>query len=376
VPTRLDPERLPRLRAAAQLLHRPGSMRDPVELARAIAGAQAQDVYAGPLTFRSRSRHLEAADVHRARTEERSLLRTWVMRMTIHLIPADDASWMLPLFEPMIERWERRRLEQLGMPAAAQERALAAIARALDTEGPITRPEAAERVVRAGVELNPQTRLHIIGLAVTSGLACLGPDRGKRTCLVLRRDWLGELPPVDGQSALAELARRYLRAFGPATDRDLAYWSGLGLREVRAGLAAIAGELSEARLDGETLLTLGRGVTRVPAPGQVRLLGAFDTYMLGYRSRDFAASPQAARVLKRGGGGWLRPVIVRDGVVIGGWDIKRKDGRLEISLNPLEALSPGERERIDAEIADVGRFEGLTVDRMPRQRARRLEQGN
>ena len=64
------PERLPRLRAATQLLHRPVAMRDPVEVARAIAGAQAQDIHAGPLTFRSRSRRLTLADIYRARTEE------------------------------------------------------------------------------------------------------------------------------------------------------------------------------------------------------------------------------------------------------------------------------------------------------------------
>jgi Winged helix DNA-binding domain len=359
--------RLPRLRAAAQLLHRPASMREPAELARAIAGAQAQDEYAGPLTFRSRSRRLKAGDIHRARTEERALLRTWVMRMTIHLIPADDSAWMLPLFEPMIERWSRRRLEQLGMPEPAQGKALAVIARALEACGPMTRPEAAEQVRGAGVELNSQTRLHVIGLAVTSGLACLGPDRGRRTCLVLRRNWLGELPPVDREAALGELARRYLRAFGPATDRDFAYWSGLGLREVRAGLSAIAGELTESELGGETLLALRRGASRLPPRGQVRLLGAFDTYMLGYRSREFAASPQAAQVLKRGGGGWLRPVIISDGVVIGGWDIKRKDGRLQVSLNPLRELTSAEGDAIEAEIVDIGRFEGLPVDTIRRR---------
>ena len=106
----IDPTRLARLRAATQLLHRPTSATDPAEIARSIAGAQAQDVYAGPLTFRSRSRKLTAADIKRARTEERSLLRTWVMRTTVHLIPTDDAGWWLPLFEPGIERWSRRRL--------------------------------------------------------------------------------------------------------------------------------------------------------------------------------------------------------------------------------------------------------------------------
>ena len=73
--------------------------------------------------------------------------------------------------------------------------------------------------------------------AVVSGIACLGPDRGKTTCLVRREDWLGKPPPFDRDRALAELARRYVGAFGPATDRDFAYWSGLPLRDVRAGLS-------------------------------------------------------------------------------------------------------------------------------------------
>ena len=356
---RLAPERLAPARAAAQLLHRPTSMRDPAELARAIGGAQAQDTFAGPLSFRSRSRRPTAADIDRARTEERSLLRTWVMRTTIHLIPTDDAGWMLPLFEPGIERWSRRRLGQLGMPPASQEKALRTIATALELEGPITRSEAAERVRAAGVDLNPQTRLHVIGLAVTSGLACLGPDRGRTTCLVLRRDWLGQLPPLNREAALAELARRYMRGFGPATDRDFAYWSGLGLREVRTGLEAISKELEQVRVGDETLLTLRGRAARLPRSGQLRMLGNFDTYLLGWKSRDFSVHAEHRAAVKEGGGGWIRPVIVRDGVVIGGWRASRKGGRLEISLNLAGPVDAEVRQAIDAEIADIGRFEGL-----------------
>ena len=130
------------MRAATQLIHRPASAQDPAEIARSIAGAQAQDVYAGPQTFRSRSRKLTAADITRARVEERSLLRTWVMRTTVHLIPTDDAGWWLPIFEPGIERWSRRRLDQLGMPAGEPDKALRVMAKALADEGPLTRPEA------------------------------------------------------------------------------------------------------------------------------------------------------------------------------------------------------------------------------------------
>jgi hypothetical protein len=332
-----------------------------VEIARAIAGAQAQDVFAGPLTFRSRGKRLTAADIDRARTEERSLLRTWVMRMTIHLIPSDDAGWMLPLFEPKIERWSRSRLEQLGMPAAAVRKAHRAAKRTLQREGPVTRPQLRERIAAAGVELDTQTGHHVIGLVVTSGLACLGPDRGRTTCLVLREEWLGKQPRFDRDKALAELARRYLRAFGPASDRDFAYWSGLTLGEVREGLRAISGELTESRLGEETLLSLKKQRRRAPPAGQLRMLGAFDTYMLGYKDRGFAVPPDEETFVTEGGGGWIRPVIVEDGRLIGGWRVTRKGGEMQISISPLAPFSSVTRTAVEAEVADIGRFEGRPV---------------
>jgi hypothetical protein len=360
VPSRgIDPARLARLRAATQLIHRPVSARHPAEIARSIAGAQAQDVYAGPLTFRSRSRTVTAADIERARTEERSLLRTWVMRTTIHLIPTDDAGWWLPLFEPGIERWSRRRLSQLGMPEAKQDKALRVTAQVLAREGPLTRSEVRKRVQAAGVELNSQTGMHIALTAVVSGIACLGPDRGKTTCLIRREDWLGKAPRFDRDKALAELARRYLGGFGPATDRDFAYWSGLPLRDVRAGLKSIAREIEEVRLGDVTMLVMRGGLPRLPGKGQVRMLGNFDTYLLGWKDRGFSVTGEHATHVKEGGGGWIRPVVVEDGVVIGGWRSTRKDRRLEITLNLPERERERLRGKIDAEVADITRFEGI-----------------
>jgi uncharacterized protein YcaQ len=358
----IDQAGLARLRAAKQLLHRPTSARNPAEIARAIAGAQAQDVYAGPLTFRSRSRKLTAADITRARTEERSLLRTWVMRMTIHMIPTEDAGWWLPLFEPGIETWSRRRLTQLGMPAGRQDKALQIAAKALADEGPLTRTEVRERIEAAGVRLNTQTGMHIALTAVVSGIACLGPDRGKTTCLIRREDWLRRSPRFDRDEALGELARMYIRAFGPATDRDFAYWSGLALRDVRAGLGSIGSEIEEVKVGGQTMLVLRGRRPRLPATGQVRLLGNFDTYLLGWKDRTFSVTGEHALHVKEGGGGWIRPVIVEDGVVVGGWRSSRKGGQLEISLNLPKAERERLRDAIEAEIADIARFEDTDVE--------------
>jgi hypothetical protein len=344
-----------------QLLHRPTAARDPVEIARSIAGAQAQDVYAGPLTFRSRSRKLTGADIKRARTEERSLLRTWVMRETVHMIPTEDAEWWLPVFEPEMERWTRRRLGQLGLPAGQDDRSLELVGRMLERDGPLTRSDVAERLERDGIELNTYTRLHIMRLAVTSGIACLGPDRGKTTCLVRREDWLGKQQGFDRDKGLGELARVYIRAFGPATERDFAYWAGLPLRDVRAGLETISKEIEEVRVGEQTMLMPRGKRPRLPATGQIRMLGNFDTYLLGWKDRAFSVTGEHAIHVKEGGGGWIRPVIVEDGIVVGGWRSSRKAGRIEISLN----LPRAERERLapalEAEVADIARFESAEV---------------
>src|SRR5262249_42862384 len=150
--------------------------------------------------------------------------------------------------------------------------------------------------------------------------------------------------------ALAELARRYLGAFGPATDRDFAYWSGLPLRDVRAGLESISGEIEEVHVGEQPMLVMRGGLPRLPRAGQVRMLGNFDTYLLGWKDRSFSVASEHAAHVKEGGGGWIRPVIVEDGIVVGGWRSSRKDGRIEITLNlppdELERLGP----KVDAEI--------------------------
>jgi hypothetical protein len=353
----IDPARVAPTRFAAQLLHRPRTPAHPADIAREIAGAQAQDARAGRLTFRARSRRLTAADVDLARTHERSLLLTWAMRNTLHLLNAEDAVWMLPLFRPKLEGFARRRLAHFGVDRRAQDRAIGAIRSALENDGPLGRGEAMEHVRRLGLEITPERRGHLTGLSVATGIACLGPDKGRTAQLVLADEWLGPPPRHDRDAALRDLARRYLGAFGPATDADFAGWAGLPLGDIRAGLHGIAGELREVRVGDVRGWALRRSPRRPPA-GVVRLLPAWDTYFLGYRDRDFVASGKRWRRITPGGGMYY-PAIVRDGVAIGTWSIRGNRDSPGITAEPFEPPDPHTRAAIDAEVADIRRFEGV-----------------
>jgi DNA glycosylase AlkZ-like len=351
------------MRSAAQLLHRPTDARDPADIARRVGGIQAQDPRAGRLGLRVRSRTLRAADVDRARTDERSILRTWAMRNTMHLIASEDAPWLLPLFESGLVAESRRRLGQLGLDPPAQARALEAMRRALTNDGYLGRTELVERLQPLGIEIDAPRRVHLFRLAVAEGVACLGPDRDSETMLALAREWLGERAAQDREGSLAELARRYLRAFGPATEVDFAGWAGLGLTDVRSALSRIGPEIAETRIGGARAWTLRRAA-RPPRGRIVRLLPAFDNYLMGHRDRDFIAQPVGWRRIMPGGG-LLRPAILVDGVAVGTWSMRRGGGALEVALEPFAELGAETMAAIHAEVTDIGRFEGTRAELVP-----------
>jgi hypothetical protein len=321
-------------------------LRDPAAVVRATAGIQAQDQAAAALSIRVRSDGLTRADVDHALEEERSIVRLWAMRGTIHLVPSEDARWLVDLLGPLGVTDSHRRLGQLGVPEADRPRAVEAIRRALEEHGPLARVKLMEHVARAGIATEGQAGAHLPHLAALQGLVVFGPAaRGGKPTYALRDDWLGrDLPQLSRERAVAELVRRYVRAFGPARPEDFSWWSGLPLRDARAGWQAIAGELIETD-DG--WLRAGRTDEQPPEPPIVRLLPAFDTYLLGYRNRDVTLAPEHARRV-RPGGGIVRPTVVTNGRAVGTW--RRTGTRVEI-----EPFAGSDLE-VDDEVADVQRF--------------------
>ncbi len=359
---RLEPTRLPLVRAAAQLLHRPSGARDAAAVVRRAAGIQAQDANAARLGLRARSPSLTAAEVDRARAEERSVVRTWAMRGTLHLLATEDLAWQRALFAERELEWSRRRLsEALGVDRRAQDRAVRQTRRMLEAEGTVTRRELLDRLQSAGVDFDRQTAgHHLPRLAVLEGVALLGPDSGRDTTYVPAAEWIGEQRTVEREPALAELARRYLGAFGPADEQDMASWSGLGLGDCRAAFAAIASELAEVRV-GDRRLAMPRAA-RLSAPRRrlVRMLPGFDNHLLGHAGRDAVVPARhASRVWP--GGGIIRPTVLVDGIAVATWSTRRAGGGNAIAIDEFAPLDDGAREAVGREVEDIGRFEGLSA---------------
>jgi len=237
------------------------------------------------------------------------------------------------------------RLRHEGVAAEEGERAVGLIERALADEGPLTRQQLRERLEAAGVPTHGQVLIHLLFLAAVRGVAVRGPMVGKDHAYVLVRDWLEPAKPADRDTALAELARRYLVGHAPADDRDLARWAGLPLRDARAGLAAIAPELVE-RDDGLVHLVKQPPVAEVPGP---RLLGAFDPLLLGWTSREAVLGPHTQLVTING---IFKPFALVKGRAVATWRLNRG----KVAIEPLGKVSKAATAALAADAGDVERF--------------------
>lgn len=325
-----------------------------------VCGLQAQDAAAGRLGVRARSATVTDADV-RAAIEQRRLVKTSVMRATIHLVAAEDVRWLTALTGPVNARSFAKRWTDLGLTPALLGRSLDALPEVL-ADGPASRPEIVAGLARRGVriDLGPQAATHALFHATTAGLVCRGPDRGREATFVLLDDWLPDGPTgPDGDEALAELARRYFAAFSPATAADFTAWSGLPSGRA---IAALRDELESTTVDGRPGFRLGAGADSGPAPGRLRLLPAWDNYLVGYRHRDaIVAAADRAQVYV---GGLIKASVVLDGRVVGSWRLNPPptgagdDRALIVEVTLFSGHPRVSRRALAAEAADIGRFLG------------------
>jgi hypothetical protein len=286
------------------MLHRRERLSAADAVQRLLA-VQAQDLRAARLALRPRAAGVTAADVDAALNDAEVVI-SWLCRGTLHMVHRDDYAWLHSLTAPPVATMNHTRLKQEGVNNP--ERAVKIVLQALAADGPQLRGELAERVAAAGIATQGQAMIHILLKATLAGDVVRGPLRGREQTFVLTRDWIGELPAVARDKAVAELGRRYLAAHSPADSADLSRWAGIRLGDAKAAL----------REAGDVALRTG------PIPP--RLLGPFDPYIMGWKDRSFAVPPEHEKMLLPGGG-MFRAVAIDDGVVVGDWEAVAEDPR-------------------------------------------------
>ncbi|MBT2521411.1 winged helix DNA-binding domain-containing protein [Arthrobacter sp. ISL-28] len=340
--TRVTAKVIGRLRLASQGLLGMGFASVP-EAVRAMTAMQAQDLQAALWAVGIRVPGTGLSDV-RSALDAGTVVRSWPMRGTLHLLAPEDLRWILNITTARLVQGMSTRHRQLEISGSDVE-ACRKIALDLVTGGHgATRGELFAAFEAGGQPPTGQRGIHVLGLLCQSASLVPGPLAGNQQKFVAFDDWITTSRDLDREEGIAELLLRYLRSHGPATVRDFAWWSNTTLTEARAALPSISGQLVELEFGGtsywlspETAALLDDGV---PGHRTVLALPGFDEFILGYTDRSLVLPPEHAQKIVPGGNGVFKKAVVAGGEVVGTWGRQGTGRAAAIISEPFDDSKP------------------------------------
>jgi hypothetical protein len=335
-----------------------------ISVVERVCGLHAQVMSSAELTLHARVDGLDASTVSDALWSDRSLVKTWAMRGTLHLLPSEEN----PLWQAALGQFEHYRregwLRSWGLTREEMEALIEAVAVALDGE-PLTREALGTEIERVTGSAHIGSIVRgswgsMLKPAAYEGKLCFGPSTGQKVTFTRPDAWLSAPATAhDPDAALREVTRRFLAANGPATREDYARWWGVTPAVAGRRIADLGDEVREVRVEGEPRWALAGGVVDAAPSGVVRLVPAFDQYVVGATLHAEALLPPdvpRARVYRPQG--WLSPVLLVDGRMEGVWRFERRGRRIAISIEPFRAQGTDVRSAAEAEAQRVAGFLG------------------
>jgi hypothetical protein len=335
------------------------SFETPYDVVQSFGAVQAQDYLGALWAIGLRLPGSREGDIERA-LAERSIVRTWPMRGTLHFVAAADVRWMLALLTPPIVARGARRLAELGLDAADLGKSRRAIVRALQGGRQRTRQDIYQVLEAAKVSTRGQRGIHVLWRLAQEGLVCFGAREGKQPTFVLLDEWVPPTPQIPAAEALAAVALRYFAGHGPATLDDFRWWSGLPAARAREAVESVKTRL-EHELAGDTTYWFSRDVaTAAPSSkaSRLHLLPAFDEYLVGYRDR---AAVLAANRAVTSAWGLLSPTLLIEGAVSGTWGRTLKGSSVTVTLAPYVRLNARDLAALHRVVDEYGAFLGKTA---------------
>ena len=337
-----------------------------------LCGVHAQVLSSAVLTLWARVQALEKLAVQRALWQDRTLVKTWAMRGTLHLLPAKE----LPLWYGALStspRYLRSQAWQkyFGMTLAELDRLSKAIGEAVNG-CVLTREELAEKVGRVTGSRKFAKKLAdgswgtILKPAAFAGRLCFAPSRGQFVCFTHPESWAAMAPLMDSQTAAQTVTRRFLSAYGPATYQDFArWWGGGGVTTAKKWIAALGEELFAVEIDGKQAWMLAadsRDVREFSPEPSVRLIPAFDQYVIGASRHAEHLMTGGARNLVYRPQGWISPVLLVNGFMQGVWRHEIRGNRVEVVFSPFLKLPKWVRAGAEDEAERLAEFLGYKLN--------------
>lgn len=303
----------------------------PYEVVKWLGAVQAQD-YLGALWGVGLRMNSSSETMIEKALADRTIVRSWPMRGTLHFVASEDLRWMLKLLTPRVMARSAGLYKQAELDRATFTKSAKLFAHALAGGKQLTREEMYEVLETARISTAGQRGLHILGHLAQQGLLCFGTRSGKQHRFTLLDEWLPVSKEPDHDEALGQLALRYFTSHGPATLPDFVWWSGLTVADAKTGLEIVGNQLEHLTLETNHYW-MTTNVANVRKASSTYLLPAYDEYTVAYKDRSPILDPKDASRVRNGIFG---PVIIADGQIAGTWKriIKKSDVEIETTLLP------------------------------------------
>jgi hypothetical protein len=334
----------------------------PVEVVQWLGAIQAQDYASAEWTIGVRLPNATPAHIEEA-IAERAIVRTWLLRGTLHMVAAADLKWMRTLLAPALIARFAPHYRQLGIDDAFLSSCYAGISEVLEGGQQFTRKELVSTLEQRGINLEGERAGVMLNRAALDGLLCLGPAKGKQPSFVLLDEWIATEQKYGREEALSELALRYFTSHGPTTVADFAWWTGLTMPDAKVGFEAIKAQLIEEKVQDKSYWrsptsAMVRTPTQQESAPSIYLLPGFDEFVLGYSDRSDFLEAQHRKAIW-GVNAVFAYTMLLDGQIVGTWKRTFRKGGIEITLSPFAPLSPATLQAFTLAAQPYGEFYAL-----------------
>jgi hypothetical protein len=329
----------------------------PGDVVKWFGAVQAQDYLGALWAIGLRMRSATEGAIEQA-LADRTIVRTWPMRGTLHFVAPADARWMLKLLTPRIVARCAGQYRRMELDEAVFSRSRDVLTKALQGGKQLSRGAIYRALETAGIATANQRGLHILAWLAQAGVICFGARAGKQQTFALLDEWIPQAKTLERDEALAELAGRYFMSHGPASLQDFAWWSGLTVADARAGLAMVKSRLLQATVAGQSYwLASSPPVAKDRSP-TAHLLPAYDEYTVAYQDRSAVLDPLYA---EQAGNGIFSRTAVVDGQVVGVWKRVLKSNSVVITPSYFTKLDKAQARAVAAAANRYGEFLDTTV---------------
>lgn len=321
-------------RLTSQAIHQP-TFSNPTDVVAWFGAMQGQDFLAAKWAVGLRLPSATDLTIDAA-IANRSIIRTWALRGTLHLLAASDVRWVLDLLRPRLHRLSDSYLRKLAISIADLTTSYNVMSQTLQGHRELTRSELTDALQQARIKHIPINLL--LCRAAFDGLICCGVRQGSENTYTLLDEWVPPSPTLAKDEALGELTKRYFMSHGPATLQDFVWWSGLTVGEARSGIDAVQSQLTQESINGQTYWMANQSPVTTDLSRTVHLLPSFDEYLVGYKDRSAALGSLDFNQVSSAGNGIFFPIVLINGRVVGTWKRTIKKETVSLQTNLFESL--------------------------------------